>query len=413
MRRFISAFTTPTAKSSALFYFGSFAISGGRYLFHLILLRLLLPSEYGEFLSYWSLLYLLTIPYSAISNIITKYVAEFSGKGNWRATNQLFYYLLEKFTPVTLILGILFVVFARPLATAFKAHPGAFIILGLSVFLSLISTLVRSYLAALQRFVAQIFTGIFETAVMIFLAVLLIINGFGATGAVAAQLLSGILATLTTFYLIRGTFFPRDAGKRIKFDINNYSGYSLIYAIGYLSLISTDVLLVRFFFSGFISGIYSSLSILGRMIFFGLGPFISLVLPIASHRQAAAKRSRSVFLKLGAAMTVFGILATSLFVFYPDIVIRLSSGANYLEGAPYLPFVAVSMFLFSLNLFIISYFMAIGQPQANKFLLAATTAQPLLILLFHNSLSQVVNINLAIEAMLFLALIWRLKKQGI
>ena len=93
MKRIFRAISTPTARSTAFFYFGSFGLNVFRYFFHLILLRFLAPAEYGEFLSYLSLTYLLGIPTGTIATVITKYVAEFKGKGDKTSINLFFHYL--------------------------------------------------------------------------------------------------------------------------------------------------------------------------------------------------------------------------------------------------------------------------------------------------------------------------------
>ena len=77
MKQITKHLTTPTAKNSSLFYFGSLFINFGRYLFHLLLLRFLSPSSYGEFLSYVSLLYLLTIPSGVIQTLVSRDVSLF------------------------------------------------------------------------------------------------------------------------------------------------------------------------------------------------------------------------------------------------------------------------------------------------------------------------------------------------
>ncbi len=413
MQRFIKTLNTPTARSSALYYFGNFAVGGGRYLFHLLLLRLLLPSEYGEFLAYLSLLYLLGIPSTTVNNVVVKFVAEYRGKKDHRSINELFYYLIEKLTPYSLLLGLPLIFFSNILSTIFKAHSLAFVILGLSLFISIISTVIRSYVLAFQRFTAQILIGFAEVSFTLFLAFVFIRLGMSATGAVLAQIIAGIIAVIITFILIRHEVLPPLFHTKKHFPLSTFTGYSLIYAIGSMSLISTDVLTTRFFFSEHLSGIYSSLSVLGRTIYFGLGPLIALVLPIASHRQSATGSSRSVFVKLGGTVFGLGLAATTVFSLFPKLIVSVISGANYLEAVPYLPIFAVSMLLFSLNLFTISYFMAIGRAKVNTFLLLATIAQPVLITLFHTSLNQVIWVNLSLESALFLLLLWQIKQQRI
>lgn len=411
MKRFVNIFTTPSARSSAIFYFGNFAVSVGRYFFHLLLLRFLLPAEYGEFLAYLSLLYLLGIPNATVGNVVTKFVAEFLGRHDSRSINEFFYYIIEKLAPISLVLGAFLVILAGPLSVLFKAHPAAFIILGLSLFVGLISTVLRSYLLAFQRFTAQIFTGFLETILTLILALIFIEIGLSATGAVLAQILAVVIGVIAGLILIRKAILPAKLFSHKAFNLKSFTGYSLIFAVGSLSLISSDVLLVRYFFSEHLSGIYSSLSVIGRIIYFGLGPLIALVLPIASHRHASTGKSRGVFLKLGSVILLFGLSATAIFSLFPQLVIKVLSGTNYLEAAAFLPIFAVSMLFFSLNLFIVSYFMAIGKPKVNLYLLLTTLAQPIIILVFHQSLSQVVWSNLILESVLFSSLIWRLGRE--
>lgn len=412
MQRLVKALSSPTAKASAFFYFGSFALSLGRYFFHLILLRLLTPGEYGEFLAYLSLLYLLSIPNSTISNVVVKFVSEFRGKDDQASINRFFYYLLRQLAPGILVLGSLLIIGQGTLAAIFKAHPGAFVILGLSVFLSLPGSLIRSYITAFHRFSAAIIVGFVEVIVSIVLAFFFIRARLSATGAVLALILASLLSLVIFLVILRRYLFPPHSYKKNQFNLGRFTGYSFIYAAGSLSLISSDILVVRSVMSEHLSGIYSSLSIIGRSLYFALGPIIALVLPIASHRQAATQSARSVFHKLGLVILFFGLSATAIFALFPKFIISFVS-TNYLEAASYLPLFAASMFLFSLNLFIITYLMAVGYPQVNLLFGLATLAQPILIYVFHSSLNQVVSVNFVLEASLFCLLLWQLKRRDI
>lgn len=397
--------TTPTARSSAIFYFGSFANSFGRYLFHLILLRLLTPGDYGEFLSYLSLMYLLSVPTNTIASIITKYVAEFRGQKDDRAINLFFYYLVKIVSPVTLVIGSFLIIFSSSLAVIFKAHPLAFVVLGISMFISLISAIIRSYISAFHRFVFQTWLGFIDVLLTIILAVFFIHLGWGPTGVVIAQLLAGIIGTILAFINIRSFIWPMmKQTKAIKFSLTGFTGFSLIYSFGFLSLISSDVLLVRHFFDTTTSGLYSSLSILGRMLYFGLSPLLSLVIPIAAHRHAATGNSKTVFYKLGSVFFILGLGATTIFTLFPQLIVHLLSGSNYSAIAHLLPFVAFTMFLLSLNQFIVSYLMAIGRANCTIILLIISLAQIILIYLIHSSISQIITINLILEIILIIGL---------
>lgn len=405
MKRLFRAISTPTARSSAFYYFGNFILSFSRYIFHLILLRLLVPSEYGEFLSYLSLIYLLSIPTGTIATVVTKFVSGFKGKGDTASINQFFYYLLRLISPIVFVLGSLLIIFSIPLATIFKAHSMAFVVLGISVFISLFQTIVNSYIIAFQKFIFQTIVGFGGVTITIFLAILFIKLGLGATGAVLGQILAGTITSLILFFSIRRSVLPKQSQeKRGKFNLFGFTGYSFIFALGTASLISTDVLMVRAFFDSHTSGLYSSLSILGRMILFGLTPLTALVLPVAAHRHAKNTSTTSIFLKLGAVILLFGSLGAGIFSLFPSQIIRLLSGSAYLETAPLLSFFAFSMAFLAFSQFIISYLMAIGRPQANIFLLIATVTQPVIFFINKSSFQNTVHANFGLLLILFLSL---------
>ena len=404
MRRVLKAISTTAARSSAIYYFGNFFLSFSRYLFHLILLRLLVPAVYGEFLSYLSLTYLLGIPMGTIGTIVTKFVSDFKGKGDSVSIKQFFFYLVKLLAPVVLILGSLLIVLSAPLATLFKAHPMAFVVLGISVFISLFQTIISSYIAAFQKFIFQTIIGFVGVVATILLAVLFIKLGLGATGAILGQILAGVLTTVILFFSIRKSIFPISQAKKIKFNLSGFTGYSFIFALGTASLVSTDVLMVRALFDSHSSGLYSALSILGRMILYGLTPFCALVLPIAAHRHAQNAATHSIFLKLGSVILLFGTIGAGIFSFFPAQIISILSGSAYVEVAPLLSYFAFAMAFFAFSQFIIAYLMATGRPQANLFLLIATIFQPIIFLFTRSSFSNTVHANFILQLILFLSL---------
>ena len=405
MKRIFNSLSTPTAKSTMVFYVASFTQNIFRYLFHLILLRFLVPAEYGEFLSYLSLIYILSIPMGTVATVVTKFVTDFKAKDDSVSTNLFFYYLLKTLSPITVTLGLALIFFAGPLSVLFKAHPTAFVVLGLSMFVSLFQTIVTSYITAFQKFIFISLVGFVGIFLSIVLSILLIRLGLGATGAVLGQLIASIIGTLIIFWRIRPSIFPRLTVKKApRFSLGGFTGFSFLFALGTLSLISTDILVVRAFSDSYFSGLYSALSILGRMILFGLTPLITLTLPIATHRHNVSGSANSVLIKLGSLILTLGLIGAGLFSLFPDFIVRILSGSQYLAITPYLWLFAFSMVFFALSQFILSFLMATGRPQANYLLLAATLAQPMTLYFFRSSFSGVIWSNFAIHLFLVLSL---------
>lgn len=394
-------------RTSAVYYFGNFFLNILRYIFHLILLRLLTAGEYGEFLSYLSLMYILAVPTGTVSNLVTKFVAEFKGKKNFTAINSFFYYLVRVTTPITLSLGLVLIVFSGFFATLFKAHQSAFVILGVSTFVSLIQIISTSYLSALQKFRFQTISGFIGSIFTIVLSVTLIKFGLGATGAVLSQILASLLLTVLALINIRRFIYPRLVNnKKIAFSLAGFTGMSFVFALGSMSLVSIDVLMVRALFDVHTSGIYATLSILGRMILFGLMPFVTFMLPVATLRHSSGQNTKMLFVKLGLTMLIFGSIGLGIFSLYPEFIVRILSATSSSEVAKYLPVFSLSMVVFALNQFLLSYLMATSRSQANYIFLVAIIIQPILIFILRHSFVSVIYSSLIIQVGLGLSLIF-------
>lgn len=395
-----------TKKPLFFYYLGNFLLNFFRYLFHLLLLRFLTPSAYGEFLSYLSLMYLLAIPTGTIASLVIKVVADFKGKKDSESINNFFYYLLQKTAPFGLAVGTLLIIFSTPLANLFKAHPLAFIVLGVSTFISLFQTIISSFLTAFQKFLTQTVIGFVNIFLTIIFSLFLIKIGLSATGAVLGQIVAGIIITLLTLYQIKDAVFPfTRVPHKVKIPLRKFTLYSFIYNLGSMSLMSMDILVVRIMFDTHVSGLYSSLSILGRMILFGLSPLVSLVLPMASLRYSQKQSSRPVFLKLGACILTLGLIGASIFTAFSNLLVTKLSGIQYLSISPLLSYFAFTMVAFALSQFILSYLMATSREQANYLYLLATLIQPLALYLLGHSLENVVKVNFYLHLLLLATLL--------
>ena len=392
--------------STGFYYVTSIFSNFFRYVFHLVLLRLLAPGEYGEFSSYLSLLYILGIPTVIITNVVTKYVADFRGKGDAISINKLFYFLLNKINLVTIPVGLLLIIFSQPLAVLFKAHPLAFVILGISMFVSVFQAIINSYVLAFQKIVFLTVIGLVNVLMTIGLAVLFIKFGWGATGVVGAQILAGVVGAFISFWVIKGDIYPKIADNTIiKFNLLGFAGYSLMYAVGTSLMVSIDIIMVRIFFDAHTSGLYSSLSILGKMILFGLTPLTALVLPVAAHRHAQNGKIYLIFVKFGLVIFSLGIIGATVFSLFPVQIIKTLSGVAYIEVAGWLPYIVFTMAFFAFSQFIISYLMATNRPRATVLLLVATIVQPVLFFIFRNSFNDIIIANFVLQLGLFLALV--------
>ncbi len=398
----ISLFTTSLARQSVIFYFGSIFLSFGRYLWHLLLLKTLPPNAYGEFLSYISLIYLVTIPAGALSTLINQLASFYYAKNQQSNLNRFYYTLLRLFVAPSLVLGLIIILLATPIAKIFSASSLAFLVLGAYVPLNLFGTITRSYLPALQDFNFSLFLAFIEIVFTLLLTWIFL--GLGAKGAILALFLAALITLFIGFIRLKKELFPPNFRPLKIPSLRHYFTHSFIFSAGIQAFMSTDILLARIYLPPTISGYYSALSILGRTVFFALTPLSNLLLPIAAHRHASRRSSSSVFLKLLIPTIGFGLIATLVFSVFPTPIIRLFSGAAYFPIAPYLGLMAASMFIFAINNLFLAYFLALRLTSSTYRLLVISLLQPILLFFFHSSLIQFVGLNLGLQIILAISL---------
>jgi len=398
-------------KSSLIFYSGNFFLSIFRYLFHIVLLRLLTPSQYGEFLTFLSLIYLLSIPTNTIATITTRSVSSFSGKKDDNSINTFFYFILQKTFYPLLMVGTIVVIFSTPLATLFSASNIAFIVLGISCLTAPLQTIVGSYLLGLHLLLKHSLFGLITAISTILLSFLLIYLKLGSLGAVIGQVAGGLIATVIALFWISPKIFPKSTSHS-KFNLNlrSLTNYSLLNSSATLSFMSIDILLARIILDPHQSGIYSSLSVIGRTIIFGLSPLSTLVLTYASKKHAAGTKLKPMFFKLSLVIFLLGVSGAAIFNLFPHQIARVLGGTNFQETGNFLGLFSLSMVLFSWNQFILSFFNGIGREKNNIYYAFFALLQPIIIITLAKDILALTYTSFGLQLSLFICLLFLLLK---
>lgn len=177
--------------------------------------------------------------------------------------------------------------------------------------------------------------------------------------------------------------------------------------IGQALITNSDFLLVKNFFSPDDAGLYAAISVLGRIVYFGALPLTILLVPLVARRQALNESTRPIlFLLIGGGVLVCGLLVVGASLF-ADTILGLLYGDAYLAASYLLAPYALAASLYTLTNLTITYQVALGQGGETWMPIAAGVAQITLILLFHESLNQVITIQILLMATLFGMVLWR------
>lgn len=154
---------------------------------------------------------------------------------------------------------------------------------------------------------------------------------------------------------------------------------------------NSDILLVKGYFNPEEAGLYASLALIGRVVYFITWMFVMLMLPKVSAAEKQGANSLGIFYKyLSYVLLLTVVLVLGSFLF-PDLVVNLLFGSSYSGIAHLVGWYAMATAFFALSNVFVYYFLA-----KSIFIPVGITVffglcQILLIVLFHQSLDQVVQ----------------------
>ncbi len=391
-------------------FFSTTIANAGSYFYHFLTGRILGPVDYGTLSSLISLTYFLTLPTTVLNLLIVKKTAVLKeGKGFSGAAE--FYYWLDQEIKKFGVWGLLILLLASRLIANFFHYYSIIPVIFIGIF-SLFSLFVgvnSSVLLGFLAFKEFSYISVFQSLGKLIICIILLVLGFGVTGAVLSLPVSMILTYFISFLLMQKLFKRKniDVVARSQ-EIKTIIGESLPIAVSIVALTSfytTDLLLVRHFLPAFEAGLYASLANLGKIIFFASATFSQVMFPVISGRWVKKENCRRPFL-----LSFLGVLAISaslslIYFAFPKIIMVSFYGHRYLAIAPLMGIFSVFMILYSLISLTINFYLAISRTKILSFVMLAALAQGIMIFIFHQNILQIIWVNIGVLSFLLVVLL--------
>lgn len=403
--RFKSLISSPIFKGSILVSGLIFTGSFFNYLFNMVMGRMLGPSDYGIIAALLSIVYVLSVFSSSVQVICSKYTSIYKAEKQEEKIAGLFQGMSKKM--FWLSTGLFLVIFlCSPLIAQFLNIPSIntvriFSLLFLITFLAPVN---RGILQGLQKFFYFAFSFPLESGMKLLLGVLLVLLGFGVNGAAIAPFLGVSLAYLMVFIPL----FKMFKNKKVDFNLPwrkmiAYTRPVFLTTLGLSGFLIFDVFLVKHYFSPYEAGLYAALSLMGRIIFFISGPVNQIMFPLVAEAYQKKENYHSLLLD---AFFLVSFLSAGVLLFYylfPVFSIKILFGPQYLSIEPYLIFFGFTMFMYSVANVLVYYFLAIHRTMIYLIPLFFNFLLIILIVIFHQSIWQVVWIQVIINILFFLS----------
>jgi len=381
----------PVAKNSFIMFIGMMVTNFGAYLYQLVVVRIFGPEKYSEFAALISLLFLLSVPANVLQIVLTKYFSIYKAREETGQARALFTKTL-KLVIVSGFFGLpLFLLIIPVLQRLLHIYAiDSFVYLYIVVIGTFIVTAATAVLNGFQKFFAS--------------SVILSVLTFARLGTgiifapigVAITILGNALAVLVSIFLyafsLRFLFVKPQARITIKrSEIISFTVPTLLSTLGMTAFFNMDVVLVKHFFDAASAGIYASLTLFGKIIFFAASPIMIVIFPMIVERREQKKAYSSLFFFGFISVLILCLSIVIAYFISSEVITNLLFGDKFIGAAPYLGAYGMFMAFVTISNYLMTACLAAGKTKAGSIVFLGSCVQSIAIIFFHASLSQVIS----------------------
>ena len=406
MQKIRQLFHSKIASASALLMVSMTVVNAGNYVYNLIMGRWLGPPLFADLSLIVTLLLIVTFITAPIQMTTARFAAVHTADGDLNALASTRRFIWQMAVLLGLILTFFFLTFAPHLQTIFHTQsPLPFIFFGLALPFSLLQGVERGVLQGQTRFGILATTYQVEMWTRLLVSIVLVALGFSVNGAVAGIGLSFIATWLIARLAVGGLSTQDVISNQRRAELFAFSTPVIISQFGQILINNSDVMLVKAFYAAEAAGQYAALALIGRIVFFATWSVVTTMFPIVAQKQKRGEpHGHLLWFSLGIVVVVSAPIVLLSFL-APEWIVRTLFGAQYLNISPLLWLYALATTLYAMANVVINYRLSLGMGRETRFAIAAGVAQVLGILLFHQSLAQVVYVQVIVMAILFVSLL--------
>ena len=363
----------------------------------------LTPAAFGATFTAISVLALISLPPSALAVVVAREASRDQTDPRPDKGATIMWAWHRYLMLVGFGLAGLGIVAAGWLAQFFHVPAAVLVAMAVSLPFGLAIPLLLGQLQGRQRFTTLSLFVVTQAALRLILAVSLAAI-LGAVGALVGVAIGNVVVyglALDAVYPTHSSASPTTAQSRAAL---RSLGVILPSCLALAVLFGADLLIVKHFFNAGDAGRYAAAAALGRIVFWVASGIGMVFFPKAVvHMTRGSNGSHLVMASLALCL-LGGVVAWATFSLGSGFILTLFAGGAYLAAAPYLPWYAIAMTLLGGASVLVANGQAHGRGEFLGILIPVTVAEPLLIVRFHDSLNQVVQVVCVSMALLFVGL---------
>ncbi len=388
-------------------------VNGGNYLYNLLLGRLLGPEAFAEAALLVTMLLVLSFMGMTFQLACAKFAVLFAD-GQWESFQNKIYKQAMVFG---LVVGLLILVFSKQLQQLFNTQSHwMFIVFAIGIPLYFFMSVNRGIFQGRQQFtrlsityqtemwarltitLALLYLVPWEPGIIVALGILLSFV-FGLFPSNKQRLLRKPIEGLT-----------KKNSKRVARFILLTAGYELTQII----INNSDVLMVKHYFDAMEAGLYASLALIGRVVYFAAWMFVMLLLPQVVQKHKDGIATAPILYKYVFYVALLSLAIVGTCYLFPELIINLLFGDAYTAMASLLWQYALATSLFAISNIFAYYFLSLDHYVPVILSGVLGLSQIFLVVWFHSSLHMVVQVQIiAMVALLVAQLLYFMTKKDV
>lgn len=391
-------------KPEQLFMLSVLLVNGGNYLYNLVLGRILGPEKFADAAILITFLLVLSFVAMTFQLVTAKFSVLFEDSVFSGFISKIYKNAL--FTGV--FLAILIVVFSLQLQSFFRTTSSTmFVIFGIGVPFYFLMSVNRGVFQGKQElkslsitYQSEMISRLLLTFTLLYL--LDIDSSLIIAIGIFFSFIFGLLPFRTSNFSLSKKFVLDTANKKL---VKNFFIITAFYELTQIIINNSDILLVKHYFESYEAGLYASLALIGRVVYFIAWMFVMLLLPTVVQLKKEGKDTLPILLKYVAYIAVIAATIVVSCFFFPDEIIKILFGSEYLSISNLLWKYASATGIFAISNIFAYYYLSLDKYVPVVLSGIFGMLQIVLVILFHDSLEQVVHVQIiAMVLLLFVQL---------
>lgn len=364
------------------------------YLYQLSMSFLLVDADYGTFASLSSMFTIILALAQCFQMSVAKFTSRLRAQDKWCEISYLWKYSLRRAFLMGIVAFSASVLLTSTIVKLLNINNGWYPVILFSS-LSLVFTLSANngVLQGLSRFFALGSSNVLWAFSKLGIGVLLVRQGLGLYGGFAAYFVASVASLVLTFIVLADLAKTRTRQTELG-TFGSYTANAFLAILSFAVLTNADVILVKHYFDPETAGYFSVVSILAKVALYAPTGVSTALFPKTAGSERGQAGSSQLFrlalvlvLGLGGGVVLF-------YQFFSSQVVSLLYGSKYPYAASLLFEYSFAMMLFSASFLMMNYSLSRSKTRITYLMVGATVLEIGLIIMFHSSIKQVIDMIL-------------------